>query len=381
MAVVPREGPCLYAPVVKGPYVASITLCCAFLGFGVSAWHERPAAPPEFSGNSTAEDASRPWPSGAFADLEQAVEHGEAEGQPTLVYARIEAPHVRAFERLAAVDEELSRALGGFTVVRLDLDGAGSQPAMDLGLRTGPLFVLVERSPSGEISVTDAAEPLTGALFEPLGLRVELARLAEGRAPFEALRGAQENAPPPAAKETWALVRRLDAMGRHDRADSVFAEALAEERHPNGTLHRLALLRAAVKEHLPLEVMDGEGAIEAHLTVEADKLVLFHGYSTLASSFAARVQTLDDPETPGPVRAIGVDRWRRRMREATRLGYKACPPERLVPYMSLLLERYAEDQEDLDSMDKFLCRAIVKRLKREAPDSPWVRRAETLFGE
>lgn len=298
-----------------------------------------------------------------------------------LVYVRTDAPHVRAFEERAAKDEELMRLLGCFAVVRIDLAAPGEAAERVRSLSTGPRFVVVEPTRHGDFVAVDAAEPWTGALFEPHGLRAELTRLKDGRAPLSDLYEASQDAAPPAALETLAVVRRLDAMGSYDTAESVFTEALTKERHPNGTLHRHALLREAVMKHRPLEVMDGEGAIEEHLTVEADKSVLFQGWSTLASSFAARVHTFDEPGTPESVRAVGIDRWRRRMRDATRLGYKSCPEERIVPYMALLLERYAEDREDLDSMDRSFCRAVLRRLKREAPDSAWSRRAETLFGQ
>lgn len=297
-----------------------------------------------------------------------------------LVYARLETPHVRAFEERANGDGELTRLLGNFAVARVDLDGPDDAANGVPGLTTGPRFLVVEPTPEGDFLAVDAAEPWTGALFEPHGLRAELARIEAGLAPLADLLEALQDADPPAAPEALAVVRRLEAMGWYGRAESVFAEALAMERHPNGPLHRHALLREALMKHRPLDVLDGEGAIEEHLTVEADKGVLFQGWSTLASGFAARVQTFDEPGTPDSVRAVGMDRWRRRMRNATRLGYKHCPDERLVPYMALLLERYAEDPEDLDSMDRSFCRAVQGRLKRDAPGSEWARRAETLFG-
>ena len=362
-----------YALRVWRPDAITGALAAAALGFVLSDLRESEGgAGILFRGERTAA-AEIAWPPAASRmPFEEGL--AVAGDAPLLVYGRIEAPHVLAFEREAAASSLLKESLGNARVAVVDV-GSDLPDALrgTEFLRAVPAILALRRGANGTLEVLDAAEPLTGAVHEPVGLARELARILAGERPLAALRAdaaAQQD-----AATSLALVARLEAAGLFEEAAEVHAAALAAERRPNGPMHADAALRRALLEHVRPEVADGEdGAVEAQLTVMSDPAALFRGWSLLASSAAAFADA-------GPAEEIGRTRWLRRLRRTARKAYKPCPEDRLVPYAALLLERFALDREDLDSIDRSFCRVVARVIALEAPDSPAAARAAELFGQ
>ena len=354
------------------PDLITGALAAAALGFVLSDWRESEGGAGILFGSERTAAAEIAWPPGASrVPFDEGL--AAAGDAPLLVYGRIEAPHVLAFEHAAAASSLLKEALGNARVAVVDV-GSDLPDALrgTKLLRAVPALLAVRRGADGSVEVLDAAEPLTGALHEPVGLAHEIGRIlaGSGRSPRCAT-------PPPrtTAATTLALVARLEAAGLFEEAAEVHAAALAAERRPNGPMHADAALRRALLEHVRPEVADGEdGAVEAQLTVMSDPGALFRGWSLLASSAAAFADA-------GTVEDIGRTRWLRRLRRTARKAYKPCPEDRLIPYAALLLERFALDREDLDSIDRSFCRVVARVIALEAPDSPAAARAAELFGQ
>ena len=348
----PRVLPERYPPRVKFVYASSLTILCAFLGGGVSAWSERGERDTTFSPatpeKSRLEDR---WEASWHTSLTSAARASAESGRPILVYTRLDLPFLHAFERAAGEDPVLAQVVRNFIPLALDVRGDGALDARALGLHSAPLFVRADPDADGSFRVTRAAETHTGALFEPIGLADEIRRLAT--------HGSNSSS------GVFAKIRQLDALGRYDEASALFESALEEERAPNGPLHRMALLRASVLSHEVTDVVDARGAIQEHLEIESEKRVLFQGWTTLASSYAAYRATREPGTAEG-----ARDRLLRRMLDATRLGYKYAPDRVLAPYAALLLQRYAVDVDELDTMDKMFARAVSRTLRKTAPDSP-----------
>ena len=348
-------------------------LAAAALGFVLSDWRESEGGAGILFGGERTAAAEIAWPpDDSRVPLEEGL--AAAVDAPLLVYGRVDAPHVVAFERGAASSVPVQEALGDARIAVVDVGSElpGALRGTKL-LRAVPAILAVRRDADGSVEVLDAAEPLTGALHEPVGLAHELTRILAGERPLAALRDAA--AAEPTAATSLALVARLEAAGLFEEAAGVHAAALAAERRPNGPMHADAALRRALLEHVRPEVADGEdGAVEAQLTVMSDPGALFRGWSLLASSAAAFADA-------GTVEDIGRTRWLRRLRRTARKAYKPCPEDRLVPYAALLLERFALDREDLDSIDRSFCRVVARVIALEAPDSPAAARAAELFGQ
>ena len=352
MTPTPRDLPERYPPQVKLVYASSLTILCAFLGGSVSAWSEHSSHDTTFSPEAGRESLLEDrWSAGWHTSLASAARAAEASGKSILVYTRIDLPFVLEFETAAGTDAPLNRVLSRFVPLALDVAGAGEADAQDLGLHSAPLFVRLDASSDGAFTVSGAAETLTGALFEPIGLSHELERLA----------GARSINP----SDVFARIRQLEARGLYDEANSLFDSALTEERTPNGPVHRMALLRDAIVSHTVTDVVDARQAIQEHLEVEAEREILYQGWTTLASSFAAYHVTRGTGAAAG-----SRDRLLRRVLDATRLGYKYAPERVLTPYAALLLKRYALDIGELDTMDKMFARAVSRTLRENAPDSP-----------
>ncbi|MEE2939447.1 MAG: hypothetical protein VX460_03580 [Planctomycetota bacterium] len=355
------------------PDLITGALAAAALGFVLSDWRESEGGAGLLFGAARPAAAAIAWPPAASrVTLEDGL--AAAGDAPLLVYGRIEAPHVLAFERAAAASSLVAGALGNARVAVVDV-GSELPDALRGAevLRAVPAILALRRAADGSIDVLDAAEPLTGAVHEPVGLARELARMLAGERPLAALRAAA--AAEPSAAASLALVARLEAAGLFDEAAEVHAAALAAERRPNGPMHADAALRRALRDHVRPEVADGEdGAVEAQLTVMSDPAALFRGWTLLASSAAAFADA-------GTTEEIGRTRWLRRLRRTARKAYKPCPEERLLPYASLLLERFALDREDLDSIDRSFCRVVARPIALEAPDRAAAARAAELFGQ
>lgn len=369
-------------PRVKVPYGITASALCALLGWSASDWCEGRAGGGVLFGDSgAARGAATPaWPAAARLAPRERLAAGPG---PLLVYLRTDTPDVRAFEAAAAADPRVEAALAPFEVVRVDVDEGVPQVLRDADLgAAAPAFLVVEVI-DGTVVLRDALEPLTGAVFEPNGLVAELERAAEGRddlAALEAARAAALGGGGPAPIESLALAYRLEAAGRFGAAAALLDAALALEARPNGPLHRDRLLREALRDFTRPDPADSEaGAVEAYLTTEADPAALYRGWSLLASSAATAAASLDDATAPADLTDLSRERWLRRLRRTTRKAYKPCPEGRLVPFATLLLERFALDPEDLDSIDRSFCRVVVRTIQREAPSSTWQVRAEALF--
>lgn len=357
---------------MRRPDAITGALAAAALGFVVSDWRESEGGAGVLFGAERPAVTEIAWPPGASrVPLEDGL--AAASDAPLLVYGRIDAPHVLAFERGAASSDLVKEALGDARVAVVDVGSDLPEALRGTGLlRAVPVILAVRRGADGSVEVLDAAEPLTGALHEPVGLARELTRILAGERPLAALRAAA--AATPTATASLALVARLEAAGLFEEAAEVHAAALAAERRPNGPMHADAALRRALLDHVRPEVADGEdGAVEAQLTVMSDPAALFRGWSLLASSAAAFADA-------GSTEEIGRTSWLRRLRRTTRKAYKPCPEERFLPYASLLLERFALDPEDLDSLDRSFCRVVARSIALEAPDSAAAARAAELVG-
>lgn len=360
-----------------------ITLVAGALGWTTADWREASGGGGTLftSTGDAGRAAPSAWPP-IDARLELDAALASSDPRPLVLYGRTDAPQVRSFETAAAASPQLAAALAGVRLVVVDAHDPIPARVAEAGLlRALPAFVAVAARPGdGPLEVVDAAEPLTGALFEPLGLAVELERIASGSEPIPELRAAHAKAADPTAEQSLALVARLEAAGLFEEAEDIRSAALDAELRPNAPLHRDALLRAALAAHVRPAAADAEGGpIEQHLIQEADPTALYRGWSLLSSSFAAFADTVDDPGVSAEARELGRERWLRRVRRSIRKGYKPCPEERLVPFASLLLERFALDPEDLDSIDRSFCRAVARRITRSAPETPWAARAQELF--
>lgn len=345
-------------------YVTTAALVCGFLSASVSAWFEsRAAVPHPREEVPRIPELHERWNAGWAASLGEAKKLSDASGKPILAYARTDAPEQITFETAAAADAPLRAALSRFVPFAVNVRGDDQEQALAsrLSLHAAPMFAVLLRSRTGTPQPIDAAIPLTGALLEPFGLTVELERLSAAHGgEKERLGPLPATTQPEDSNPVLARTDQLDALARFDESAAVFAEALASERMPNGTLHRFALLQDAIAAHGQAATAEGPGPIEEHLAVEADDEVLYRGWSLIASSLDARRTSSALPE----------ERWLRRLREATRLGYKHCPERALVPYAQLLLQRYALDLEDLDSLDRMFCRAVIRTLRKRVPDAP-----------
>lgn len=334
-----------------------------------------------FFGTKTESLADR-WPADWVDSPDEALRLAQERGTLVFVYAHADTFACRALERAAGGDALLRELLAGFVPLALDLDGGGHALALAHNFEIGsvPLLgVLPARRLEDRLTqpesciggIQDAILPITGGLHEPIGLAAELVRLATS-SNLSTSDGHGLPAAPPSANDVLANVSLREARGDYRYARWSFDGGLTRETQPNGVLHRFALLRDAVRTHTVEGPADSEGTIEAALLVEDDERVLYQGWSMLASVFDLRAVAADER---GTYRDVDARRWRRRVREASRKAWISCPDSAVVPFGSLLIERYGRSLDDLDSLDRMFCRAVVRTLQRTAPESPRVARA------
>ncbi|MEM9801740.1 MAG: hypothetical protein AAGA20_15550 [Planctomycetota bacterium] len=296
-----------------------------------------------------------------------------------LVYARSNSFACRALERACGTDEGLGETLGRFGLLAVDV--GDSEPLQDLSVPGTPFFFVVSRSGLADrlddeerhpapLGRTDIAP--VGGLYDPIGLDWQLRHLEEAK--WDALAGALDEIVAPPPDRIFDLALEASAGDREDMIERMLTEDLPLERDPNGPLHRYGRLREAVLTHTVAGPADAEGTIEAALLVEDDRRVLYLGWSLLASVFELRALAAEESAS-GTYRCVDAGRWNRRMREATREAWIACPDDLLVPFGAQLIDRYARSAEDLDTIDRLFCQAVVRTLNGEAPDHPRVQRA------
>ncbi len=346
--------PTRYAPSMTPVRSVSPIALCGFLGASVSLWSDASHIDPHRFGTpdrlaSSGASLRDRWPAPWSSSLDAAL----AGERPVLVYARLDTRECVELESRMGADELVAERLAALTIVAVDASSGRLPEASGVALHAAPLFLVLDGS--GEL--VDALEPTTGARFEPFGLAEELARVAAGGPGLAALR---------AGEDSIALVDRLECAGRFVEAERVRVAALGTESRTNGPLHREDRLRAAILAHRtePSGASDTEGAIEAQLYLEDDDAMLFRGWTFLASTFASYV----DWSAEAPFRGVPRERWQRRLRDATRRGWRGAPDATLDAYGALLTERYAESPDDLDSADRLFCRAVLRTVdKRGGP--------------
>ena len=72
------------------------------------------------------------------------------------------------------------------------------------------------------------------------------------------------------------------------------------------------------------------------------------------------------------------------MRDTTRHAWISCPDDRLLPFGSLLIQRYARTPRDLDSLDRAFMGAVVRTLSEspgadEFPGAKWLLEARAAL--
>ena len=320
------------------------------------------------------------WPAHWVYSAEEASRIAQESNAVVLVYAYVDSFACRTLERAAGCDAILSDELKAHVLLAVDLESSPDTHwlAQEFGISAGPLMVAIKahdfemkvhepESIQGRVGIP--IRPITGGLYEPIGLATELGRISalESTSPWR--RAARDDA---SVRVRLEAIDHAEAAGLGNHARRLLDESLALERQPNGPFHRLQALREATRTHSTSGAADSEGTIEAALLVEDNAWVLYHGWSMLASVFDLRAVAADER---GTYRDADASRWRRRMRDASRLAWISCPDSALVPFGSLLIERYGASLDALDSLDRMFCRAVLRTLQRTAPESPRVARA------
>ena len=303
-----------------------------------------------------------------------------AEGR-VLVYVRADQGPCLTLERAAGADEVLARAAAPFEAVCLEPEARAEDAriAAALGVRTAPRMLVLEAAAwlqvvNGAASAADLpvrpVRAVTGGRLEPIGVAWELERILAEPASAWWCRGAV-----PTDADPVLAVETLEAAGALAVAEALLAEGLLAERSPNGIHHRMARLRAAIDGHTVQRPADSEGSIEAALLRERDPRLLFRGWSLLASVLERRALAAA-AATDGTHLGVDAGRWHRRVRETSRLAWVDCPDEVALPFGALVVERYGARPEDLDSLDRAFCGAVLQSLRRMAGgEHPRVRRA------
>ncbi len=345
MGKVLSELPLRYALAMNVVTEFSLALCCGFLGMGVSAWNSERGATagtrPEISGFLPA------------AQWERAMELAQGRGVPILVYAGMTETNP-ALEEDLAQDPVLQEALSHFVPVAAFLDGADEdrELASRLGMTAAPDFLAVapaaalSAAPSGTggVQIIGQLSPLTGSAFERFGLASELWRLSSG------------------AHEA------IEPNG-HDTSGAGI----------NGFSERYAALQAMVMDFTVPTPGDVETALDIHLATEGNADLRYYGWSWLASWLerCARQAGASGGEHLGVPQA----RWEARLRATSRRAWISCPESRLLPFGSLLIQRYARAAADLDSLDRAFMAAVIRTLSNEPgalefPGQQWLAEAK-----
>jgi len=239
-----------------------------------------------------------------------------------------------------------------------------STAAAGLGIATAPHLLFVGRSTDGAAVVLDACEPVGAARPGPAAVLRALRRFAETEAPgrLADLR-ARAAGDPGDAEAALDLVTALEAAGDLRGAEEALAGALARERSTVGPVHRFAEWRALLREGEGL-ADDPRATLRAALKKEASKRVLYRGWGLIATIQADRLERAEGDDERRKART-----W---LLEATREAYQRCPDRDLVPMLEVIVERFADDPDAVDVMDRYFLRGRVNQLARIAPDSPWI---------
>ncbi len=353
------EDPQRYALPMRLVTMLSLTVCCGFLGFGVSTWISR--APAAVEGTQRIHgfiEATR-W--------EDALEDSKHRGSRLLVFSTMNSAGTEFLERQLAEDATLQAAIRVFTPVVIRLDGGPSDRALaeSLGISWAPMFVILDGE-GPEPQLVDALEPATGTAFERFGLTAKLHRAAAKRIPLAELRAAD----PSDDAASLRLAARLDAGGLWQEAAVIRDRLSAASTAPNSLIRRYERLVHAMETATTPGAAEGETSVDEALTVEDEPSILFRGWTMLGSRYehsARRAAVSGD----GTYLGVPRDRWERRLRETTRRGWIACPDELVLPYGALLIERYARVPADLDSLDRAFMAAVVRTMSQsdgvEAP--------------
>lgn len=260
---------------------------------------------------------------------------------------------------LASGDERVRMA-----AARLRWADDPAAAAAELGIATAPHLLLVGDGDHGRPVVLDACEPVGAARPGPAAVLRALRRFegAEGAGRLAELR-ANAAASPDDAEAALDLVTALEAAGDLRGAEEVLARALAGERSTVGPVHRFAEWRALLRDGEGL-ADDPRGVLRAALKKEASKRVLYRGWGLIATIQAGRLRAAGSDDSRDEART-----W---LLEATREAYQRCPDRDLVPMLEVIIERFADDPDAVDVMDRYFLRGRVNQLARLAPDSPWV---------
>lgn len=346
--------------------VLTLSLGCGFLAAGVSAWNAR-AGPP------TLERQKFLGFLGA-ASWNEAVQEARERGARLLLLSSTAESNVVSLVRDLREDSQVSAVLQGFVPVVVWLDGPAEDRALGdrLGCTAAPL-VLVFSSEAPDPVLVDALEPVTGSSFDRYGLTAELLRVAEGRNSLASLRE-QVRAVPADEAATVALALRLEAAGKWEEAAQRWQAARESSSEAQGPLVRYERLSRATGSDLaspadgdPGGAADQETELEAKLLVEDDETLLFMGWTRAACRLEAMARSAASSKD-GSHLGVPTRRWERRLREATRKAWIACPDELVLAYGALLIERFARAPRDLDSLDRAFMAAVVRSMA-EADDA------------
>lgn len=336
------------------PTVLSLTACCGFLGFGVSAWIAREQPSGYEAVEITGFRAGCQW-DGVLAEAAE-------RDVPILVFATTASAHTDRLEQDFGSDAALAAALTAFAPVALRLDGdaVDRKLAQELGASMTPMFLVFEQGNEGP-KLVDALEPMTGTNYNAFGLTQELLRVSGGFQPLRELR----------ATQGLALARRLDCAGLFSEAAAVRAQMSVDAVGPGSTIRGYERLAAAIQAatNSPPVPADAESAIEATLLVESQPAIRYTGWTYLACQLERHAQASAASDT-GEALGVPRERWERRLRETTRFAWISCPDELVLPFGALLIERYARVPKDLDSLDRAFMAAVIRTMaKAKGADS------------